>query len=53
MCRPQLWPYLGKSLIKDILQKRKETMHKCQIAGFKMYSLKYMLKYKIKLKLLD
>jgi hypothetical protein len=43
--RPHLWPYSEKSLIKNILQKPQEPLHKCKIVGFKLYGLKYMLKY--------
>jgi len=31
--------------IKDILQKLQEPLHKCEITSFKMYDVRYVLKY--------
>jgi len=48
MFQPHLWPSSGRDLTKGILQKLKEPIHKYKIViRFKMYGLKYILKWEI------
>lgn len=49
MFRPVSWSSSVRFNAKDISQKLHEPMHKCEILSFKMYSIKYMLKYKMQI----
>jgi hypothetical protein len=50
--RPLFSPSSGRSIKKDTLQNVFEPTHTCKLLSFEIYSLKYILKYKIQIKLL-
>ena len=47
-----LWPSSGRHYTKDRFQRYENPVHRRKIVSFKLYGLKYMLKYKIQIKVI-